>query len=72
MTILMIKTLLRAGSVFASIFILKFSLDGFKAYEEIWIKIIFVLLVILGIPLIFILTNIIANLIVFRNKKEKQ
>ena len=67
-----VRALLRAGSVFISIILLKIALDGFIASEEAWVRIIYLAIVLLGIPLIFILTNVVANLIVDRNKRMKQ
>ena len=57
------KAMIRAGSVFCSIVLLKIALDGFKAHDDIVSKIIYIAIVILGVPLIFVLTNVVANLI---------
>ena len=62
------KALLRTGSIFFSILLLKLAVDGFLGNEDLWVKIIYLAIVLLGIPLIFILTNVLANLIGYGNK----
>ena len=72
MTKFVMKALIRAGSIFVSILLLKIALDGLFANEEFWVRLIYLAIVFLGIPLIFVLSNVVANLIDDSNKGTKQ
>ncbi len=69
MTEFLMKIILRVFSILGSIILLKIALEGIITYDALWIRIIYVAIIILGIPLIFLLTNVIANLIKYGNKK---
>ena len=57
----MLKNYLRTISVFASVILLKFVIDGFLSYDDILIRIICLIVGFIGIPFIFMLVNLIAN-----------
>jgi hypothetical protein len=72
MTGLIIKTILRVSSILSSIVLLKVSIHVIVASTEPWIRIIYFTVTLLGIPLIFIITNIVANQIKFGNRGRKK
>lgn len=72
MTEFLIKAILRVISILISIGLLKISLGELLSNDQIWVRIIYLVIALIGIPLIFILTNVVANLIKYSNKGEKK
>jgi hypothetical protein len=69
MTKFVVKALLRAGSIFFPILLLKLALDSYPTDASVAVKFVYGLVVCFGIPLIFFLINVIANLISYDNKR---